>query len=125
MKLVIQRYVVANPSIMRVYAYTYNPEDKQTTEQGLKDYELAIPIADFTENDGNGNISIDGAKFQEVVTQRVIDAQLVANLAAYMETLDLEWDIVITQPVTQETEDNKGMSLAYGGETEAHESTST
>lgn len=111
MKVVITSYGVANPSILRVHLYTIDDNES------VKDYELAIPIEEFTDDDGAGNVNIDGTKFQHVVSSRIVAAQNAANLAAYMDSLELEWELNITnQPVSQVKETPEGLTLAYGDE---------
>jgi len=116
MQVVVNDIVAINPSIIRVTVYTHNKTEGVDTD--YKYYELAIPIADFTDNDGS-NINIDGDKFQQVVSQKILDARLVANLAVYMDSLNLEWELV-TDEQPQSTEEEtavEGKTLAYGGDT--------
>ena len=115
MKVTVDNIVTINPSIVRVNVYTHT---EATDYNDFKRYEFAIPITDFTENDGKGNIAIDGDVFQRVVSQKILDARIAANLAVYMNNLTLEWEL-ITDEQPQSTEEEtavEGKTLAYGGD---------
>lgn len=120
MRVLIDAYTTLNPSITRVSVVTHEgvvTEDLlDSTDTDYRYYEFAIPISDFTENDGNGNFNIDIDKFQHVVSERIVNSQPVSGLCAYMGKLNLEWDLNIQppKPETREEASTDSMKLAYG-----------
>ena len=112
MKVIVSDIVAVNPSVIRISVVSFTPAENEKDNTDYKYYELAIPIEEFTDNDGV-NIGINGDKFQAAVSKRVVDAQLTANLAVYMENLRLEWILNIQEVPAEETVDN-GMKLAFG-----------
>lgn len=116
LKVVIQDYIVVNPHVIRVNLYTYNPEE-QTTEQGLRDYQIAVGSAEFTTQESDKSIGIDLARLQQILSEKIVQSQNVANLVAALQNADIqEWDLVIDQPVTREQASTDGMTLAFGEE---------
>jgi hypothetical protein len=111
LKVVVSGLVAINPHVVRITTHTVDDNDE------YRYYELAVPLSDFTENDAEGNIGINGDKLQELISERIIASRNVSNLAAYLETLGLEWELVIND-VVKEAEDAQieGKSLAYGNE---------
>lgn len=111
MKVVISTIFAINPSVIRVELYTYD----DTT--GVADYALAVPVELFTSrNDETHEVEVDVAKFQQIVSERIIEARNVATLAKYVENQQLEWDLVV-EPKTEEQKEESpldGMNLAYG-----------
>lgn len=110
MRVVISGVLAVNPSVVRVQAYTY------AENEAITDYEIAIPIELFTtRNEETQTVEVDLAEFQQVVSQRIIDMQNVANLARYINSQDIEWDLVVERKEQKEdTPDD--LKLAYGEE---------
>jgi len=111
MKVVLEEIVAINPHIVRVSAYTYEGSIENSTN--YKYYELAIPIEDFTEEE-NGNVGIDGDKFQNAITKKIIDANKAGNLAVFLDSLNLEWEVLVGQPAEEQESQVEGKTLAYG-----------
>lgn len=112
MHVVLSNAVALNPHIIRVEVYAYTGDLESGTDSDFMYYELAIPIEEFTTNT-DGNVAIDGAKFQEVISKRIIDSNNAANIAVFLDKLNLEWDIVSGEK-TVEKDILPGTSLAYG-----------
>jgi hypothetical protein len=126
LRVVISGVVAVNPYVIRVQCYTYNPEDTETTEQGLKDHEIAVGIVEFTSEGENGSVDVDLAKLQHILSEKIIQMQNASNLALLVDNNSMEWDITLEQPVSQEKDvDNKGMTLAYGGELDSNGTTTS
>lgn len=121
--VVVNDIVAVNPHVIRVSLYTYNKEDNSSVPQ---DYELAIGAMEFTTQEQDGSVGIDLAKLQQLLSQKIIESRNMANLAAALMNVEMEWDLEVeNQPLTEEKDTKEGMSLAYGGETEANELTNS
>lgn len=107
MNVQVNNIVALNPNIIRVNVVTYTGD----LETQLN-YELAIPIEEFTEN-SDGNISVSGDLFQQAVSKRIVAAQNAGNLAVFIESMSLEWELIAEVKTETEAEVD-GMTLAYG-----------
>ena len=113
--VVIESVSAVKPSIIRVAFYTYNADDE--TDSGIKNYELALPIQDFTKQQSPTDVEINVDRFQEIVSLHVAELQDTANLAKALEAANLTWNIEAESIAVKEKERTKnGKKLAYGGE---------
>ena len=114
MKIVINSIVGKNPQIIDVQAYTYNGNIEDDTATDYVYYQLSVNITEFTQL-VDGNMEIDGAKFQQIITDRVLAARNAANLARYLDQLNLQWNVDLGDTeVVEETRKPEGLDLAYG-----------
>jgi hypothetical protein len=125
LKVVVSSVVAVNPYVIRITCYTYNP-DTNVSEETPKDYEIAVGITEFTSEGEKGNVDVDLVKLQHILSEKIVQSQNAANLALVVDNANMEWDIVLNQPMTEEKEDNKeGLSLAYGGEQDSNGTTTS
>ena len=116
MKVVVEDIVAINPHIVRVAVYTYSGNIEESTNDNYKYYELAIPIEDFTE-EVDGNVAIDGDKFQNTITKKIIDSNKASNLAVFINALNLQWEVLLEeQPIETKESQIEGKILAYGND---------
>lgn len=116
LKVVVEDIVAINPHIVRVAVYTYSGNIEESTNDNYKYYELAIPIEDFTE-EVDGNVAIDGDKFQNTITKKIIDSNKASNLAVFINALNLQWEVLLEeQPIETKESQIEGKILAYGND---------
>lgn len=117
MKIVVSENIPVNPHIIRTSVYIYNGSIDNNDVEDYILYELAIPIEEYTEDDGQGNVSIYGDKYQEAITKRIVAANKTGNIAVYLDSLNLRWDVIASERTAVDTAvDNTTTKLAYGSE---------
>ena len=116
MRIVLTSITAINPHVIRVSLYTTS-EDTGS----LRDYELAMPAEIFTTKNTETNaIEIDLDKFQQVVSEKVIETNNMANLAKAIEDRGMEWELIAAHTEVETPNDKDGLLLAYGDDTNAN-----
>lgn len=118
MRVIVENVVAVNPHVIRISCYTCNTDstdqDTETRDPGIKDYEIAVGIVEFTSPAENDNVNVDLQKLQQIISAKIVQSQNAANLARIVDDSDMSWDLILDPPVTDEQTNVDGMTLAYG-----------
>lgn len=117
MKVVISGVVAINPSVIRVDLYTYNGAIDDSSDSDYRWYQIAIGIEEFTEKSEDGSIAILGDRFTEKLSEKIVAARNVAELASFLDSKNIEWELNVTDANISQDEETvpngvEGMKLA-------------
>lgn len=116
LKVTISGVVAINPSVVRVDLYTFNGTIEDGTDTDYRWYQIAIGIEEFTERNEDGSIGILGDAFTQKLSEKIVAARNVSELASFLDAQNIEWELNVTDAnLSQDTETPKsveGMKLA-------------
>ena len=109
LKVIVNEISAVNESVVRVDCYTYNGDPDDVTNTSYRWYQLAIGVDSFLEKNEDGSMGILGDKFQEAVSNKIIQTRNVAELAHILNEQHLEWEIEVTDANNTDKETPKGV----------------
>jgi len=117
LKVVISGVVAINPNVIRVDLYTYNGAIDDSSDSDYRWYQIAIGIEEFTEKSEDGSIAILGDRFTEKLSEKIVAARNVAELASFLDSKNIEWELNVTDANISQDEETvpngvEGMKLA-------------
>lgn len=115
LRVVLSNIDAVNDSVVRVDCYTYSGDISAPDNDSYRYYQLAIGVDAFLEKNADGSIGILGDKFQEAVSNKIIQTRNVAELAHILNGQQLEWDLEVSDANDKEQDTPvgvEGMKLA-------------